>query len=298
MADLGFLDTLNTKVFSIFSASSHGDKQSFLRLQRLTAERFPTYNYLEIGSDAGGSLVPLLLDPRCVAAISVDLRPTSQPDERGRDFDYPEDGEAIMIGNLRASVFARDMQKLRCFKSDISEVPPGEIPKIHLALIDGEHTNVACFSDADHVLNLMNQDGIIAFHDANLVSDALQNFERMLSRLGITHYVSFLPDCVAAIGIGTMATALKEAYWNVENDKAEYIADAKKHRWAAIAEAEVYRIQLQHAADIERQRENEATVRAENMKLLSENTALRESYSWKLTAPIRALSSSVRKLRR
>ena len=54
------------------------------RLHAAVAERGP-FRYLEIGSHLGGSLQALVADPRCMEIVSIDTRPDSQPDDRGRE---------------------------------------------------------------------------------------------------------------------------------------------------------------------------------------------------------------------
>jgi hypothetical protein len=295
LSETPFLDNLDVSVFSIFSASSVGDKQSFLRLQNLVRQHFQEYAYLEIGSDAGGSLVPLLLDPKCSSVTSVDLRPTSQPDERGVDFDYPTNGEEIMLRNLEAAAGNKNLEKLKCFKSDVQDVPIGAIPKIQLALIDGEHTNVACFSDAERTLSLIDESGVVAFHDANLITDAIQNFERMLHHIGIKHELVFLPDCVAAIGIGEMASIMRAFAAPIMLDRSSYIVAAQQHRRnvllheASVRQAE--RFSEESAFLLERA----SVLEAELIEAKSENRNLRSSNSWKITAPLRYVTGIFRK---
>jgi hypothetical protein len=230
-----FLTQLDTNVFKIESQSSQADKVSFLRLQATISETFSQYVYLEIGSHMGGTLLPYLLDVNCDKAISIDLRPESQKDERGRRFYYATDAEAEMLTRLKEAAGDLTLKKVSTFNCDIKDLDPKALPTVHIALVDGEHTNAACFSDADCLLNVMNPDSILAFHDANLVIDAILNFERMLSRMKIEHFLRFLPDCVAAIGLGKMAETVRDKFAAVGLDRAEYVASSQTSRWKAIA---------------------------------------------------------------
>jgi hypothetical protein len=230
-----FLTQLDTNVFKIESQSSQADKVSFLRLQATVSEIFSQYVYLEIGSHMGGTLLPYLLDPNCQKAISIDLRPLSQQDERGRRFHYAANGEAQMLARLKEAAGDLALKKVSTFNRDIKDVDPEALPTVHIALVDGEHTNAACFSDADCLLNAMNSDSILVFHDANLVIDAILNFERMLSRVKIEHFLLFLPDCVAAIGLGKTAETVRDKLAAEGFDRTEYIASSQVGRWKAIA---------------------------------------------------------------
>ena len=201
-----FAEDLDISVFTIPTGASAEDRRSLLRLQKLARKIFGSYGYLEIGSELGGSLLPHLLDPNCAFAVSIDLRTSRMPDERGTYFDYPENNEALMIAELKRRTGVFQFEKLSIQRKDSSEVGLAEIRgRCQLALIDAEHTNTACFSDAVSTLRLLEDNSIIAFHDANLISDAIQNFERMLGYIGRTFETVFLADCVAAIGLGTLA---------------------------------------------------------------------------------------------
>jgi hypothetical protein len=157
-----FLARLYANVFKIESQSSQADKVSFLRLQAAVSETLSQYAYLEIGSYMGGTLLPYLLDPNCQRAISIDLRPESQKDERGRRFYYAANAEAEMLASLKEAAGDLALTKLSTFNCDIKDVDPKALPTVHIALVDGEHTNTACFSDADYLLNVVNSDSILA----------------------------------------------------------------------------------------------------------------------------------------
>ena len=107
---------------------------------------------------------------------------------------------------------------------------------IDLALIDGEHTNIACFSDFISVLPLMAEDAVIAYHDANLIPDAILNAERVLGYLGIPFHTVFLPDCVAAIGLRGMAGPLASAVADVALDREKFLALSRQTLRAVIAQ--------------------------------------------------------------
>jgi Methyltransferase domain len=204
------IEQLDPSIFVLDSQTSTNDRISLLRLQRLIRRRDDTYCYLEIGSHLGGSLLPHLADPRCAWAISVDPRPGAQPDERGGSpFIYEGNSTRRMIECLSKHLPEETLQKLQTFDSDAAAVQRSEVQRnVQLALIDGEHTNVAAFSDFLSIFPFLAEDAVVACHDADLVTDSIYNAERFLTYSGIPFKSLFLPDCVAAIGLRAMGEAL------------------------------------------------------------------------------------------
>ncbi|MEB2848291.1 methyltransferase domain-containing protein [Endobacterium cereale] len=301
-----FLQNLDTSIFTIPSSTTPGDKTSLLRLQKLVSGTVENFVYLEIGSDRGGSLAPILADGNCASLLSIDLRPDFQPDERGAKFPYPTDGEQAMMNNLRAQFSEAQLKRIRTFRADIRDVDATALPKVDLALIDGEHTDVACFSDANRILDFVKPDAIIAFHDANLVADAIQNFEKMLARLGITFTTVLLPDVVGAIGMGKFADLLRSELDELSFERQSYFATSQLQRWVAVGQAmqEQGRISTpdeaaeRRTAELAKEndtlRQDLAASRAVINSLREELSAARShvhkllgSTSWKVSAPLR-----------
>jgi len=141
-----------------------------------TISKNKTYSYLEIGSYLGGSIYKHLLNEKCVNALSVDLRPEKQNDERGTEFTYDISTDSMM-DVLKVNNIPTD--KLVCFNDDISKLETCE--RFDLAFIDGEHTNRAAFSDSLNVLPLMLENSIIIYHDTSMVYAAIECFETLLS---------------------------------------------------------------------------------------------------------------------
>ena len=103
-----------------------------------------------------------------------------------------------------------------------------------LALIDGEHTNTACFSDVISLMPLIAADAVIEFHDSNLICDAIENAEKMLTYIGIEHATVFLPDCVAAIGLRGMAKIVESELSPFALERSTYLAKSRHDRVAAM----------------------------------------------------------------
>ena len=145
---VSLIDAADPAIFELETSTSLADRVSFLMAQRVARAGSNRYNYLEIGSYLGGTLLPYLLDPICERIISIDKRPISQPDERARQFFYVGVTTAVMIDRLRVLVPEKELGKLRTFDADASQVSSASVGcKIDIALIDGEHTTTAAFSD-------------------------------------------------------------------------------------------------------------------------------------------------------
>ena len=296
---MGMIETLDIAVFQVKTESTPNDRTSFLRVQNFARAALGRYVYLEVGSHIGGSLFPHLIDPACEAAISVDPRPTAQPDERSQVFHYPENSAARMIAVLSDWLPPAAMTKLTTIDSDVSDVRADAVdPKATLALIDGEHTNRACFSDFVGVLPLMKPDCIVCFHDANLIADAILNAERLLDHLGITHETVFLPDTVAVIGLGSLASAVRDQLQPHALDRETYLDRSQRQLWSHITEVHSPKIH----AEIER-------LHSENSKLIEEIECMRKtsldvqahldaitsSTTWRASAPIRAVVDRIKR---
>jgi hypothetical protein len=228
---LGTEDLIRNADISIFTVESQtlpGDRQTFIDCQNIIRNRFERYVYLEVGSHLGGTLLPHLLDPHCASAISIDPRPASQTDERGRQFDYPDNSSGRMIELLSRHVPRGAMLKLQTYDVDTSAL--AELPiaaNVRLALIDGEHTNRAVFRDFLRLLPYLEKDSIVLFHDANLVFDALLNIEEFLLFSGTKHKALFLPDIVFAIALGLFAPVAAYAFSQSSIDRAQFITKAR-----------------------------------------------------------------------
>jgi hypothetical protein len=201
MTPVDRITSLDTSLFSIEVQNVEGDRSTLLRLQNI-ARRKP-YVYLELGSHVGGTLVPHLLDPMCKIIYSVDKRPADQPDERGIRFAYPENTTARMVSTLRTAV--SDLGKLRTYDMGSAELTPDLIQEPpDLIFVDAEHTNRAAFGDFLNLRKLAAPNCIIAFHDSNLIFDALLNVESLLGHEETRHTCLFLPATVFVVLLGEL----------------------------------------------------------------------------------------------
>jgi hypothetical protein len=285
-SNAAFLETLDTGIFTILTALSESDRKSFLRIQRAVRNKVGPYDYLEIGSEMGGSLIPHLLDPLCKTAVSIDLRPKSMPDERGTFFYYPDNSTEKMRQTLKEHIGDQPLEKLATFDSDASKVSAEALPaKPNLAMIDGEHTNIACFSDFVSVLSVIESNAVIAFHDSNLVADAILNCEKMLTYLHIPFETVFLADCVAAIGLRDMAPAVRDELGPHALNRNEYLAESRYGRWHAVADS------MKAAGYFKETEEALAETRIALHRAEDQVALYERSMSWRVTKPIRQLRS-------
>lgn len=229
------LDLPIEEQFRIETAMTIGDKTSLLAVRGLVRSQLEHYTYLEIGSERGGSILPFLADRACERAYSVDLRPAELDDERGVTFFYTENSTKHMLDELAVHLNADELAKLCTFECDARELTPDVVGanSLDVAFIDGEHTNTACFSDFLSLMPFVKEDAFVVFHDANLISDAIQNIEMFLRFEGITFASTFLPDHVAVIGLGGFAGVLEEVSASA-HDRASYLARCRKERFDAI----------------------------------------------------------------
>lgn len=159
-----------TDEFPLSSQTSVHDKLVLLKIRDIFRS-WPSYNYVEIGSYLGGSLVPFCKDPHCSNILSIDDRGRDQPDERGANFDYTAITTRMMIDNLARQGIPET--RVDTFDGSVSECDAPAL-KYDRMMIDGEHTNWACFRDIVHGQKLLADNAIVMFHDTSLIFNALK----------------------------------------------------------------------------------------------------------------------------
>ena len=296
---LCMIKKLDIDVFRVETQTTLSDRTSLLRVQNFARSVLRRYVYLEVGSHIGGSLFPHLIDSACEAAISVDPRPPAQPDERAEVFAYEENSAARMVALLSAQLLPAAMGKLTTIDSDVSAVrPEARDVKATLALIDGEHTDTACFSDFVGLMPLMKPDCIVSFHDSHLIADAIRNAERFLDHLGVAHETVFLPDVVAVMGLGALAPAVRDQLGPHSLEREAFLDQSRRQLWSHIADV--------RSADIRAEVER---LRSDNTRLLEESARARESSRdaearlaaimsstvWRASAPARTLVDRIKR---
>jgi hypothetical protein len=221
------------------------DRRSLLLLQRCVRRR-GTYVYLEIGSYLGGTLQPHLVDPRCNLIYSIDKRPTAQPDKLRGVWHYPENSSRRMLIGLEAAYPESSRQKIHTFDADARDVDPALLPqKPALCFIDAEHTDNAVRSDFGFCLRVCNPDGVIAFHDANIVFGGLARIKRSLNVRRIRFRGFLLPGSVYVILLNDAIEKFGQEIRQVSADETRYMRQARwdlrrarlalrRARWAAL----------------------------------------------------------------
>lgn len=183
------------------SQSTDHDKRSLLAVQRSVRELTPEYNYLEIGSYIGGSIQPYLLDSRCRRIYSIDKRPHSQPDARGFDFVYENNSTARMMENL--AKVAENREKISTIDGDSKTIGLTEIKdKIQLCFIDGEHTDETVVADFKFCLRVLDKNGAIVFHDAQITYNGIAESIAYLEENNFNFKAYVLPHIVFVVEIG------------------------------------------------------------------------------------------------
>lgn len=187
---------------AIPSQMTDQDKRSLLAVQKALRRVVPAYHYLEIGSHLGGSIQPHLLDPRCASIVSIDPRPIAVKDDRGYDIPYEDNSTARMIELLRA-VSPDGIPRIRTFDLDASAVPVEAIhPRPHLCFVDGQHSAQAVLADFAFCRSVLAPDGVITFHDANVVYNGLERIIAALRTSAQEFYAYVLPTSVFVIEFG------------------------------------------------------------------------------------------------
>jgi len=185
----------------IESQTMPDDKQSLLACQLAVRELKPGYVYLEIGSYLGGSIQPHLLDDKCSVIYSIDRRPEVQPDARGIDWTYRNNSTARMLETLKQ--VREDLSKIETIDGDTSSIDPSRVDrKVDLCFIDGEHTDHACLRDFRFCMDVLNENGVILFHDAQVTYNGIADSIAHLEKTAKSFRAYSLPNYVFAIEIG------------------------------------------------------------------------------------------------
>jgi hypothetical protein len=193
--DIGFFS-------HIASQTTDADKRGLLAIQRTIRSFLPQYVYLEIGSHLGGTIQPHLLDPKCSRIYSIDSRPSSQPDARGVEQVYTDNSTQRMLELLR-KLAADQVGKVVCFESESQDVDPRSIEhRPQICFIDAEHTNQAVKLDFEFCLSVVDPDGVIVFHDADLVHQGIKSITTRLKMMRVRYRGLKLQGSVYVISLG------------------------------------------------------------------------------------------------
>jgi hypothetical protein len=198
------INALDLTLFQyVLSQSTEGDRRSLLAIQRVLREgrRGSGYVYLEIGSFMGGSLQPHVADPLCRKIISIDPRPNLYPDIRGKPGKWQITAET-MLREL-ARVPGADVEKITTFEAGTDTLDPLSIkPRPDYCFVDGEHTDEAVLRDSLFCQSVLQGNGWILYHDANLVYEGILAFVAGLQHAGVAFRACNFEDSVFLIELG------------------------------------------------------------------------------------------------
>ena len=171
--------------------------QSDIIAFNIVMDRFDEYCYLEIGSYKGGSLLGHLLNPKCKAAYSIDIRTNSSKNNTNNPDTLDNNTTEDMLWRLEDA--GADISKLKCHDGTIHDISEGFVEKTpNICLIDGEHTNKAAEEDFNFCYSLC-KDGVIMFHDKDHVKAGIEAALRKMD----APYTSYdLSTLVRAIEVG------------------------------------------------------------------------------------------------
>ena len=194
----GALQRLDDRLFGyVPSETSIQDRRSLLALHNVVRDHYGTFSYLEIGSHLGGSLQVALADPRCTTVTSIDSRPEWVQDEQRDPIPYPENTTERMVRYL-GFVPGADLSKLHTVEASTEALSPSEFVA-QLCLVDGEHTVDAAGRDAAFCRAAMRNEGVIAFHDRDLVRRAIDAF---VAELDVEYESYPLPNALWVVSLG------------------------------------------------------------------------------------------------
>jgi hypothetical protein len=204
------------------------------------ARKTGSYAYLEIGSFRGGSLTPFLMDPACKMVLSIDDRGRVNPDERGISFDYSEITTQSMLDELTRCGIGTE--KLRTFDGSIDALIDNYTAAFDVALIDGEHTDEACFRDFLWTLPLMKSDAVIIFHDSTLIYKSLKLIMIYLEKTKTTYSFFKRSDSqMSALFFGKYCNVDHVEYCGTGEDWSGFFAHAEAWmiKWQCLNRARI-----------------------------------------------------------
>jgi len=190
------------------SQTNDFDRASLLALQNSVRDTHMNYTYLEIGSYLGGTLQPLICDPKCKRVISIDKRPQEVPDARGETINYHGVTTHQMLTQLE-TVEDGNINKIETIDADTRNIPTDQIKdRPVFCFIDAEHTNQAVMIDAAFCLAVSAPSMVLAFHDAHIVHQGIKEVLNELNSSKRVYKTAKLGGSIFAVSIG------KKDYFN------------------------------------------------------------------------------------
>lgn len=205
------------KYFPVRPSFSFADKVRFISLLGKVGGH-QEFNYLEVGSFLGGSLsLPLIYKP-VKKVVSIDTRPLTSPDERGILCNYGISTDQMKLNLVRSGVL---LDKLETFDGLISDFNTND--RFQFIFLDGEHTDESTFRDAIYALKLLDESGIIAFHDSSLIHKSISNFLTLTESLSLKCLMNIdSASDIAAVAFGSFVDLFASDFERNQRPFAEF----------------------------------------------------------------------------
>jgi hypothetical protein len=166
------------------------------------------------------------MDPCCTAVYAVDERGRQIHDERGLDIDYGGITNQAMIDKLIEHGVSID--RLIPFDGSVDKLQTDQ--KFHLAFIDGEHTDLACFRDFIWTFAMMNPNSVVMFHDSALIYKSLRIIQIYLQRYEVHFkFIKGAGSEMSAILLGEFANADATAVFGELVNPEEFFMSAETY---------------------------------------------------------------------
>jgi hypothetical protein len=233
--------SVDISVFKAPTQTSNKDRVALETIRTFISAKVPSYNYLELGSYLGGTLLPHLVSPNCNRILSVDRRVSFQPDERrAAGYSYEGITTSDLKNELRRHVEDSEcFSKLETYDGMIDELDPQIIQKkypagFHLCFIDAEHTNEAVFSDFMYTYQLAASDSVIMLHDSWMLGSGIKNIICYLQFIKAPFYFRQIKDTVTAFFLGSYANQdhLPMTICSVPFDQEGYFKEINNSLWS------------------------------------------------------------------
>lgn len=231
---------IDISAFKAPTQTSDGDRVALETIRAFVSEVVGSYNYLELGSFLGGTLLPHLTSAHCARILSIDKRASFQPDERrASGYSYTGVTTANLIEELRKHLPDEScLDKLETLDGVIEDIDVKATQEkyssgFQLCFIDAEHTNEAVFSDFLHTLRLSGPDTIVMLHDSWMLGSGIMNIICYLRFIGTPFYFRRVEDSVTAFFLGQYSDPrrLPRAIQDTAFIQEDYFKEANKALW-------------------------------------------------------------------
>jgi hypothetical protein len=183
--------------FPIKSELSDMDKKSLLLIKEAIKELKGNFNYFEVGSYKGDTLVPFLADPYCKDIFSVDHRPSKVYDERGYEKIYIGNTTESMVKRLSKYCSAEQLKKLLCCEGTVNSTVTdaaliGEQKWFDLFMFKGNCSVDQLIEDFEVSWKTANETAVFIIHNSKLLKPAIEAIMKTAEKRHLIGYT--LPE--------------------------------------------------------------------------------------------------------